>query len=99
MGTYTLRVPASRVGYVLEAQGGFSLGPHVQYVLATRTGLGRWVRTAYCGNPGSGALREYLGVAAARYKVPALAQPARYSNDPEKFAAQYYGFLSCEGLS
>ena len=52
MGTYTLRVPASRVGYVLEAQGGFSLGPHVQYVLATRTGLGRWVRTAYCGNPG-----------------------------------------------
>ena len=51
MGTYTLRVPASRVGYVLEAQGGFSLGPHVQYVLATRTGLGRWVRTAYCGNP------------------------------------------------
>ena len=51
MGTYTLRVPASRVGYVLEAQGGFSLGPHVQYVLATRTGLGRWVRTAYCGTP------------------------------------------------
>ena len=46
-----------------------------------------------------GALREYLGVAAARYKVPALVQPARYSNDPEKFAAQYYGFLSCEGLS
>ena len=33
------------------------------------------------------------------YKVPALVQPARYSNDPEKFAAQYYGFLSCEGLS
>ena len=52
MGTYTLRVPASRVGYVLEAQGGFSLGPHVQYVLATRTSLGRWVRTAYCGTPG-----------------------------------------------
>jgi hypothetical protein len=44
-----------------------------------------------------GALRDYLGVAAARYKVPALVQPARYSSDPEKFAAQYYGFLSCEG--
>ena len=43
------------------------------------------------------ALREYLSVAAARYKVPELSQPARYSTDPEKFAAQYYGFLSCEG--
>ena len=65
MGTYTLRVPASRVGYVPDAQGGLPPGPHVQYVLATRTGLGRWVRTAYCGNPGSGALRlidfEYGG--------------------------------------
>ena len=27
-------------------------GPHVQYVLGTRTSLGRWVRTAYCGTPG-----------------------------------------------
>ena len=27
-------------------------GPHVLYVRGTRTSLGRWVRTAYCGNPG-----------------------------------------------
>ena len=44
-----------------------------------------------------GALRDYLSIATARYKLPALSQPARYSDDPEKFAAQYYGFLSCEG--
>ena len=51
MGTYGLRVPASRVGYVPEAQGGLPPGPHV---------LG----TAYCGNPGArGLLRALLGVA------------------------------------
>lgn len=44
-----------------------------------------------------GALRDYLGLAGTRYKVPALNQPLRYSTDPEQFAAQYYGFLSCEG--
>ena len=38
--------------YVPEAQGGLPPGPHVQYVLGTRTRLGRWVRTAYCGTPG-----------------------------------------------
>ena len=38
--------------YVPEAQGGLPPGPHVQYVLGTRTSLGRWVRTAYCGTPG-----------------------------------------------
>ena len=38
--------------YVPEAQGGLTPGPHVQYVRGTRTSLGRWVRTAYCGNPG-----------------------------------------------
>ena len=52
LGTYGLRVPASRVVYVPEAQGGLPPGPHVQYVLGTRTSLGRWVRTAYCGTPG-----------------------------------------------
>ena len=52
MGTYGLRVPASRVGYVLEAQGGLPPGPRVLYVLGTRTSLGRTVRTAYRGTPG-----------------------------------------------
>ena len=37
---YGLRVPASRVGYVPEAQGGLPPGPHLLYVLATRTRLG-----------------------------------------------------------
>ena len=32
MGTYRLRVPASRVGYVPDAQGGLPPGPHVLYV-------------------------------------------------------------------
>ena len=45
MCTYGLRVPASRVGYVPEAQGGLSPGPHVQYVLGTRASLGRSVPT------------------------------------------------------
>ena len=57
LGTYRLRVPASRVVYVPEAQGGLPPGPHVQYVLGTRTSLGRWVRTAYCGTPGRGTVR------------------------------------------
>ena len=52
MGTHGPRVPASRVGYVLEAQGGLPQGCRVLYVLGTRTSLGRWVRTAYCGTPG-----------------------------------------------
>ena len=41
MGTYGLRVPASRVGYVPDAQGGLSPGPRVLYVLGTRSSLGR----------------------------------------------------------
>ena len=50
MGTYRLRVPASRVGYVPEAQGGLPPGPHVLYVLGTRTSLGRTcVRITYRG--------------------------------------------------
>ena len=49
MGTYRLRVPASRVGYVPEAQGGLPPGPRVLYVLGTRTSLGRTVRTACRG--------------------------------------------------
>ena len=60
LGTYRLRVPASRVVYVPEAQGGLPPGPHVQYVLGTRTSLGRWVRTAYCGTPGVEAVRQAL---------------------------------------
>ena len=51
---------------------------------------------AACERAG-GALRAYLGLAGGRYTVPALSQPLRYSNDPDTFAAQYYGFLSCEG--
>ena len=57
LGTYRLRVPASRVGSVPEAQGGLPPGPHVLYVRGTRTSLGRWVRTAYRGNPGALARR------------------------------------------
>ena len=60
MGTYRLRVPASRVGYVPDAQGGSPPGPHVQYVRGTRTSLGRWVRTAYCGTPGFNIFVENL---------------------------------------
>jgi len=41
------------LGTYWRHRAAFSLGPHVQYVLVTRTGLGRWVRTAYCGNPGT----------------------------------------------
>jgi hypothetical protein len=47
LGTYGLRVPASRVGYVPEAQGGLPPGPRVLYVRGTRTSHGR---TAY-GTP------------------------------------------------
>ena len=43
--TYGLRVPAARVLYVPEAQGGLPPGPHVLYVLGTRASLGRTVRT------------------------------------------------------
>ena len=47
MGTYRLRVPACRVGYVPKAQGGLPPGPRVLYVLGTRTSLGRTGRTAH----------------------------------------------------
>ena len=66
MGTYGLRVPASRIGYVPDAQGGSPPGPHVLYVRGTRTSLGRWVRTGYCGNPGRESLFRYLEEQAAR---------------------------------
>ena len=56
LGTYGLRVPASRVGYVPEAQGGLPPGPHAQYVLGTRTSHGRTARTACCGTPGARAV-------------------------------------------
>ena len=38
--------------YVPEAQGGLPPGPHVLYVLGTRTSLGRWT---YRGTPGLAA--------------------------------------------
>ena len=62
MGTYRLRVPACRVGYVPKAQGGLPPGPRVLYVLGTRTGHGRTVRTAYRGNPGTQPLHRELGI-------------------------------------
>ena len=52
MGTYGLRVPASRVGYVPEAQRGLPPRPHVLYVLGARTCHGRTVRTAHRGTSG-----------------------------------------------
>ena len=42
-GTYGLRVPASRLRYVPEAQRGLPPRPHVLYVLGARNGLGNTV--------------------------------------------------------
>ena len=39
------------MGYVPEAQGGLPSGPHVLYVLGSRTSLGRSVRTAHRRSP------------------------------------------------
>ena len=64
LGTYRLRVPASRVGYVPEAQGGLPPGPRVLYVLGTRTSHGRTVRTAHRGTPGGAALAALRGARA-----------------------------------
>ena len=61
LGTYRPRVPASRVAYVPDAQGGLPPGPHVLYVLGTRTSLGRTVRTAYRANPGASQGRGAQG--------------------------------------
>ena len=47
MGTYALRVPAFRVGYVPEAQGGLPSGPHVLYVPGTRTAGVPYVRVPW----------------------------------------------------
>jgi hypothetical protein len=64
LGTYGLRVPASRVGYVPDAQGGLPPGRHALYVRGTRTSLGRWVHTARHGTPGAQAyVRAALGLA------------------------------------
>ena len=113
MGTYRLRVPASRVGYVPEAQGGLPPGPHVQYVLGTRTSLGRWVRTAYCGTPGlllldvEGAEEKVLWGAAAltrRWRPVLATEPRLEALSPRLFREHLvplgYRFSgSCEGLS
>ena len=47
MGTYRLRVPASRVGYVPDAQGGLPPGSHVLYygVRVAASGVGYVQRT------------------------------------------------------
>ena len=47
MGTYTLRVPASRVGYVPDAQGGLPQGPtYCTYgVRVPASGVGHVPRT------------------------------------------------------
>ena len=39
------------MGYVPEAQGGLPSGPHVLYVLGSRTSLGRSVRTTHRRSP------------------------------------------------
>jgi len=46
------RISLPRCVCVPDAQGGLPAGPRVLYVLGTRTGLGRIVRTAYRGTPG-----------------------------------------------
>jgi hypothetical protein len=44
------------------------------------------------------ALDNLLALAATKYKLPELPQAGTpFSKDPEQFAAQYFGFLSCEG--
>ena len=78
MGTYRLRVPASRVGYVPKAQGGLPPGPRVLYVLGTRSSLGRTVRTAHRGTPG-GALIALL--ARLLLSTSSRRQRARTSKD------------------
>ena len=47
--TYELRIPASCVLYVPEAQGSLPPGRHARYVRCTRTSLGHTMRTAYRG--------------------------------------------------
>ena len=54
--TYGLRVPASCVLYVPEAQGSLPRGQALLYVRRRRTSVRRAVRTAYRGN--TGHLRE-----------------------------------------
>ena len=78
MGTYGLRVPASRVGYVPEAQGGLPPGPRVLYVRGTRTSLGRTVRAAYRGTPGLDRLL-ILVLPEGRWWVPTLCWTLSYA--------------------
>ena len=65
MGTYRLRVPASRVVYVPDAQGG--LPPRAPrtvcctYWVRVPASAVPYVRTAYCGNPGHRPLRAGHG--------------------------------------
>ena len=59
-GTYELRVPASRVGYVPDAQGGLPQeGPTVRTgrVRSTRTSLGRYVPRTLATQVGGRARR------------------------------------------
>ena len=80
MGTYRLRVPASRVGYVPEAQGGSPPGRRVLYVLGARTSH---ARTAYRGTPGTMCLDP--GV--PRRPPPASAAPAAPGQDKQRSSA------------
>ena len=48
----------------------------------------------------SKALGDYLAVAGTKYNLPSASDAVgygEYSKDPGEFAAQYYGFFSCEG--
>ena len=51
MGTYGLHVPASRVGYVPEAQGGLPPGPRVLTRYVPRTVAPQALRLAGCLSP------------------------------------------------
>ena len=75
---YGLRVPASRVGYVPEAQGGLPPQGRAYTVstcaVGTRTSHGRTVSTAYRGTPGGTAstcspLSATHGAGAARVRT------------------------------
>ena len=76
--------------YVPEAQGGLPPGPHVLYVLGTRTSLGRTVRAAHRGTPSSGWLVITPG---APRGVPWQPRPLRLAG-----CHPYVGWLSPQVL-
>ena len=57
-------MPASRVGYVPEAQGGLPPGPHVQYFTTAVVGFGQLVQSGVVERGGRGAFKGLVDVLA-----------------------------------